>query len=320
MEELLNQIEEIGLVPVVKIDRVENAVPLAKALYEGGLPCAEITFRTDAAAESIRAITKAYPDMLIGAGTVLTVEQADAAIEAGSRFLVSPGLNPDIVRHCNTKGYLIIPGVSTPSEVEQAISLGHNVVKFFPAESAGGLSMIKAMSAPYSKVRFMPTGGVNTSNLNSYLDYPKIIACGGSWMVNASLIKSKDFDTIRTLTRQAVLHMLGFTFEHIGINSKDEMSAKTVSDIFTNYFGFKQREIEVSYFAGEGIEVMKNTGAGSLGHIAIKTNYLFRAVGYLKRKGINFKMDTAKYNSDGKINFVYLADEIGGFAVHLVQR
>ena len=320
MNSILEKLEEIGIVPVVKIEDARNAVSLAKALCDGGLPCAEVTFRTSAAAEAIGAMTRAYPEMLVGAGTVLTTEQADAAMDAGARFLVSPGLNPKVVQHCIGKGYPMVPGVATPSEVEQALSLGLDVVKFFPAENAGGLSMINAMSAPYANLKFMPTGGINAGNLNSYLDFPKIIACGGSWMVNADLINAGDFDAIRDLTRQAVEQMLGFAFVHIGINQPDEPAAKNTADTVTGLFGFAQRETSASYFAGGSLEIMKSIGAGSKGHIGIRTNYLFRAFAYLQRKGVKFNMDSARYDEKGRMKFIYLEDEIGGFAVHLVQK
>ena len=169
MENLIKEISAASVVPVVKLDNAASAVKLAKALRKGGLNCAEITFRTDAAEETIKQIAEKYPDMLIAAGTVLTAEQADKAMAAGAKFIVSPGLNPDVVRHCKNKGYPIIPGVCTPGEVEKALSLGLKYLKFFPAEAAGGVKMIKAMAAPYTMVRFMPTGGINTANLADYL-------------------------------------------------------------------------------------------------------------------------------------------------------
>jgi len=320
MFSILEKIEEIGIVPVVKIDNAKDAVPLAGALCEGGLPCAEVTFRTAAAAEAIGLMTKAFPEMLVGAGTVLTTQQADMAIQAGARFIVSPGLNPKVVQHCLDNGYPVVPGVATPSEVEQAISLGLGVVKFFPAEAAGGLAMIKAMSAPYVNLKFMPTGGISASNLNSYLDFSKIIACGGSWMVNSKLINAGDFDAIRDLTRQAVDQMLGFKFAHIGINQPDELTSKKTSDNISELFGFGLRETGASFFAGEELEVMKSMGEGIKGHIGIRTNYLFRAFAYLSRKGVKFRMDTARYDENGRMKFIYLQGEMGGFAVHLVQK
>ena len=204
MEELIKKISDTGVIPVVKIDNAEDAVPLAKALKEGGLSCAEITYRTDAAEEAIRRISKEFPDFFVAAGTVLTKEQADSAINAGASFLVSPGLNPEIVKYCAQKGYPIIPGVATPSEVEMAMSLGLTYLKFLPAEAAGGVKMIKAMSAPYTKVKFMPTGGVSTKNLADYLACKCVYACGGSWMVPADKIADGKFDEIKEMTKEAV--------------------------------------------------------------------------------------------------------------------
>ncbi len=204
MEALLQKISQIGIVPVVKIDNADDALPLAEALKKGGLCCAEITFRTDAAEESIRRISKAYPDFLVGAGTVLTKEQADAAMAAGTSFLVSPGLNPAVVRHCLEKGYPILPGVSTPTEVEAALAFGLTNLKFFPAEAAGGVKYIKAISAPYSMVRFMPTGGVSIENVASYLKLKNVIACGGSWMVPSDKIAQGAFAEIEAMTKEAV--------------------------------------------------------------------------------------------------------------------
>ena len=204
MEKLIKQISDVGVVPVVKLDSADDALPLAAALKKGGLCCAEVTFRTDAAEESIRRISKEYPDFLVAAGTVLTPAQADAAMNAGASFVVSPGLNPEVVKHCIAKGYPIIPGVCTPSEVEMALSLGLKYLKFFPAEAAGGVKMIKAMAAPYTMVKFMPTGGIGVNNLKDYLDCKAVYACGGSWMVPADKIANGKFDEIADLTREAV--------------------------------------------------------------------------------------------------------------------
>ncbi len=204
MDNLIEKISAAGVVPVVKLDDAANAVKLATALRNGGLNCAEITFRTDAAEESIKLITKKYPDMLVAAGTVLTPVQADKAMSAGAKFIVSPGLNPEVVRHCIDKGYPIIPGVCTPGEVEKALSFGLKYLKFFPAEAAGGVKMIKAMAAPYTMVRFMPTGGINVSNLADYLNCKAIFACGGSWMVPSDKVDSGKFDEIEKMTAEAV--------------------------------------------------------------------------------------------------------------------
>lgn len=203
MKEVLQKIGQTGIIPVVVLNKVSDAVPLAQSLINGGLPCAEVTFRTDAAQESISAISKAFPQMFVGAGTVLTTEQVDRAVESGAKFIVSPGFNPKVVEYCIKKGYPITPGIMTPTELEMALDFGLDVVKFFPAENAGGLKMIKAMAAPYTKMKFMPTGGINTSNVRDYLSYEKILACGGSWMVKGELINSGNFAEIEKLTKEA---------------------------------------------------------------------------------------------------------------------
>ena len=320
MSEMINKIKSLGIVPVVKIDDVEKAVPLAEALCRGGLPCAEITFRTDAAEESIKRIAAALPDMLVGAGTVLTPAQADKAKAAGAKFIVSPGLNPTVVEHCKNIGVPIFPGCSSPSDIEKALELGLTCLKFFPAEQSGGIAAIKAMSAPYGNVIFMPTGGINAKNINDYLSFDKIIACGGSWMVDPALINSGDFNAIEELTRTAVHTMLGFELAHIGINESDENKAGVTAKSFSDIFGFAYKPGSSSIFAGNYVEVMKSPFLGNHGHIAIRTNYIERAVNFLKSSGIIFKEDSAKYKDKGKLAAIYLEYEIGGFAVHLVQK
>lgn len=320
MNEVLSKIQMMGIVPVVKLDDAKNAVPLAKALCDGGLACAEVTFRTAAAEESIRLMSEAFPDMLIGAGTVLTTEQVDKAVNAGATFIVSPGLNPKIVRYCTERNIPITPGCSTPSDIEAAIELGLEVVKFFPAEAAGGLPMIKAMAGPYVNMKFMPTGGINATNLNSYLDFSKIIACGGSWMVKDELIKTGAFDKITELTKQAISMMLGFELRHIGINAADENQADNVAGSFDKLFGFTKKVGNSSVFAGTAIEVMKKPYLGKNGHIAIQTNYIDRAVFHLEQEGCSFIEDSKKYDKDGKLIAIYLSEELGDFAVHLVQK
>lgn len=203
MNETLEKLGQYGIVPVVVLNDSKDAEPLADALCEGGLACAEVTFRTKAAAESIKIMSEKHPEMLVGAGTVLTVEQVDEAAAAGAKFIVSPGLNSEVVKYCLDKNIAITPGVVTPSEMEQAIELGLNIVKFFPAEPSGGLSMIKAVSAPYTMLKFMPTGGINPGNVKEYLKSDKIFACGGSWMVKGDLVDAGDFDKIKELTKEA---------------------------------------------------------------------------------------------------------------------
>ncbi|MDC7280552.1 MULTISPECIES: bifunctional 4-hydroxy-2-oxoglutarate aldolase/2-dehydro-3-deoxy-phosphogluconate aldolase [Pseudobutyrivibrio] len=201
--DLKEKFDEIGIIPVVVLEDAKDAHALGEALMNGGLPAAEVTFRTEAAEEAIKILSIDFPEMLVGAGTVLTCEQADKAMEAGAKFIVAPGFNPHVVKYCLDKGYPITPGVQTPGEMEQAMELGLDFVKFFPAEPAGGLPMIKAVAAPYTNLKFMPTGGINKENVKDYLAYDKIVACGGTWMVKGDLITNGEFEKVEELAREA---------------------------------------------------------------------------------------------------------------------
>lgn len=209
MSSVLERLSQYGVVPVVVIKRSEDAYPLAQALINGGLKCAEVTFRTDAAADAIKEMTDAFPDMLVGAGTVLSTSQVDEAVAAGAKFIVSPGFDPEVVDYCISKSIPVIPGVATPTEVLYGIKRGLNILKFFPAQQAGGVDMIKAMAAPYTNVKFMPTGGINAKNLPDYLLCDKVIACGGSWMVKGDLIDAHAFQKIEELTKEAAQLVAG---------------------------------------------------------------------------------------------------------------
>lgn len=318
MNAVLSELSKIGIVPVIKIDDVKDAVPLAGALIAGGLPCAEVTFRTAAAADAIAAMSKAYPELLVGAGTVLTTAQVDAAVAAGAKFIVSPGLNPEVVKYCVDREIPIVPGINNPTGIEQALSLGLTTVKFFPAEPSGGVKMIKAMAAPYGNVTFMPTGGVGVDNLKDYLAFPKIIACGGSWMVPADKIAAGDFAGIEALVRQAVDTMLDFKLVHIGVNCATEAEADGAAATMKNIFSFATDKRDISSFAGSGFEFMNSKGRGTMGHIAVKTSNVERAVYHLTRRGVKFDETTARRDKNGNLTFIYLADEIAGFAYHLV--
>lgn len=321
MNDVLLKIQKIGIVPVVVLNDAKDAKNVAKALIDGGLPVAEVTFRTDAAEESIRIMSEEYPDMLVGAGTVLTPEQADKAVEAGAKFIVSPGFNETVVKHCIDKNIPVAPGCNNPSEMEKALALGLDVVKFFPAEQSGGIKAIKAMAGPYVNLKFMPTGGINASNINSYLSFDKVIACGGSWMVPSNLVSEGEFEKIKELTREAVMSIHGFELMHIGINCMNPDEASFTAEYFNKLFGFAKKEGNSSVFAGSFIEAMKSPYLGQKGHIAIGCNNIDRAVAYLSDiVGIEADMTTAKYDAKNKLKAVYLPGEIGGFAVHLVQK
>ena len=299
MNKVVEELSKIGIVPVIALDDAKDAEPLAKALIEGGLPCAEVTFRTAAAEESIRIMAEKFPELVVGAGTVLTPEQADRAMNAGAKFIVSPGLNPKVVKHCLDKGYPIVPGTSNPSDVETAIELGLDVVKFFPAEAAGGLNMIKSMAAPYTNMKFMPTGGINA---------------GKKYMVAAG-----DFEGIKNLTREAVDTMLGFEVRHVGVNLQSGEEAEDLADTFNKMFSFEKKVGNSSVFSGTGFELMKKQGRGTHGHIAIATNYIERAIYHLEKRGFEFDKDSAVIKND-RLKAIYFKGEFGGFAIHLVQK
>lgn len=238
---------------------------------------------------------------------------------AGAKFIVSPGLNPTTVNHCQEIGIPSAPGTANPSDIEVALSLGLKTVKFFPAEAAGGLKYIKSIAAPYVDMKFMPTGGINEKNLLDYLSFNKIICCGGSWMVPGDAVKAKDWDRIRALTSSAVQLMLGLEIAHVGINSADEAEAMDTATKLCKLLGWTMKVGNSSIFAGTGIEVMKTPFRGTKGHIGIKTNFIVRAKAYLERQGFEFDESSANVK-DGQLKAIYLKDEIAGFAIHLVQK
>ena len=203
MEKIFEALGQIGLVPVIRIDQPQDAVPLARALLEGGLGCAEITFRTAAAEEAIRRVAAELPDMLVGAGTVLTLQQAEQAVKAGAQYIVAPGFDPAIVSWCQERRVPVLPGVATPTEINMALTRGVTLLKFFPAEELGGIRMLKALYGPYQEVKFIPTGGINAQSLPGYLALPNVVACGGSWMATGKLISAGQFDQIAHMARDA---------------------------------------------------------------------------------------------------------------------
>lgn len=223
IDPILKKVYALGILPVIKIEDASSAPALAGALINGGLPAAEVTFRTAAAADAIRAMHERFPDMLICAGTVLTPEQAKAAADAGASFIVSPGLNPKVVRYCLDHGIPVIPGCATPSDIEQAIELGLSAVKFFPAEANGGAAAIKAVSAPYPQMRFMPTGGVNLANLPAYLSNKKVLCCGGSFMVPGETLAEGDYEKITRLTAEAVRAVHGFALRSLPVSGDEDL-------------------------------------------------------------------------------------------------
>jgi 2-dehydro-3-deoxyphosphogluconate aldolase/(4S)-4-hydroxy-2-oxoglutarate aldolase len=319
MNEVLEKIGELGIVPVVKIERPEDALSLGKSLIDGDLPIAEITFRTAAAETAIRTLTQELPELLVGAGTVLSVGQVKKAISAGAQFIVSPGFNPEVVDYCVDNRICVTPGLNTPTQIEMALERRLEVVKFFPAEASGGLELLKAIAAPYSGIQFIPTGGISKENLSSYLSYTRVHACGGSWMVKADLISSGRFDEITRLSREAVSTMLGFEFQHLGINEESRETAFESATFLSNLFYFPIKEGAHSFFVGSDFEVTKSRSPGRNGHIAVSTNDIYRAIAYLKRKGVSILTETEK-DSDNKLRTIHIEKEVSGFAIHLVQK
>jgi 2-dehydro-3-deoxyphosphogluconate aldolase/(4S)-4-hydroxy-2-oxoglutarate aldolase len=317
--DVFKSIESAGIVPVVVMENAADAVQTADALTAGGVRVMEITFRTDAAADAIRAVSEGCPEMLVGAGTVVTPEQCRRAVQSGAKFIVSPGFDAKIVEWCLENGVAVTPGCVTPTEIMAALSMGLHVLKFFPAGVYGGLDAMKALSAPFGGVRFIPTGGVSAQNVGEYIAAPCVFAVGGSWICSKADISAGRFDRITTLTREARAAALGFEFAHLGINCEDEQRADSVCGAFSEAFGFPVKAGNSSNFSTPSIEVMKSVYLGEKGHIAVRTNSILCALGELQSRGFEADMQPAKYKN-GRMIAVYLKRELGGFAVHLLQR
>jgi len=316
---VLERLENAGVVPVVVMDDVQNAVPAAKALLAGGVDVMEITLRTGAGLDAIRTVAEHCPDMLVGAGTVLTLAQCKQCVEAGARFIVSPGFDQGLVQWCVENDVAVTPGCVSPTEIMAAMALGIRVVKFFPANVYGGLAAMKSLAAPFGDIRFIPTGGINSENIAEFAAAPFVHAVGGSWICTKADIAAKNFDRITALCKETKQRILGFTLAHIGINTENADASLAVAQEFEDIFGFEKKPGSSSIFAGAGIEVMKSRYLGANGHIAIRTNHIRRAVHDLENKGYAVDMDTAKYKAGGMIA-VYLKHEAGGFAIHLLQK
>lgn len=315
---VLERIGNIGIVPVVVIEDAQHVLPTADALIKGGIGVMEITLRTKAGLASIEKAAAERPDMLVGAGTVLTLEQCKVCVQAGAKFIVSPGFDYNMVKWCVDNGVAVTPGCVTPTEVMQALSLGVDVLKFFPANVYGGLTAMKALSGPFGSVKFIPTGGVNGDNIGEYAAAPFIHAVGGSWLCTKADIAAGNFDKITQLCKTAVQNSLGFEVAHVGVNMTDEEAALALSQELT-LFGFSPKVGSSSIFAGSGIELMKSVYLGENGHLAIRTNHIGRAIDYLAGQGYTVDMETAKYKG-AKLIAVYLTKSFGGFAVHLLQK
>ena len=320
MNPIVERVYEIGIIPVIAFNSVDEAVPLCKALVAGGLPAAEVTFRTACAEDCIKKIHEEVPEMLLGAGTVLTIDQADRAMAAGASFIVSPGFDPNVTKHVIEKGSIMMPGTCSAGEMQQAMNLGCEGIKFFPAEANGGVAMLKNIGGALKTAKWMCTGGVNAKNVNDYLAYDQIFAVGGTWMCKSDKIKAGAWDEITAMCREAVDTMLGLELAHIGINSADEAEAAKTAETLGLLLNMAVKPGNSSIFVGKKeFEIMKKPGRGTHGHIAIGTNNVDRAIYHLGRRGVKFDMDS-KVVKNGKTTAIYMADEIAGFAIHLVQK
>lgn len=316
--DVLKRLAQSGVVPVVVLEDAKDAVPTAKAMLAGGIDVMEITFRTAAAADSIKAVAQECPDMVVGAGTVINLEQCKLAVECGAKFIVSPGYDEETVAWCCDNGIPVTPGCVTPTEIMMALKHGLKVLKFFPANVYGGLSAIKSLAGPFGGVKFIPTGGVNAQNLAEFISSPYVHAVGGSWICPKADIAAGNFDKITALCKEARKTLLGFEVAHIGINTPDADASMDVCKAFNDAFDFNIKQGNSSNFASTGVEVMKTMFKGANGHIAIRTNKMIPAIAEMERRGYELDMDSVKDKDN--IKAVYFKNEIGGFAVHLLQK
>jgi 2-dehydro-3-deoxyphosphogluconate aldolase / (4S)-4-hydroxy-2-oxoglutarate aldolase len=324
MNEILDRIGEIGIVPVVKIEDsgaasiAEKAIGLGRALVSGGIPVAEVTFRTTVAPDAIKAMSAGVPGLLVGAGTVTSVELAQSAAAAGAAFIVCPAWEEAVVDYCLGRGLPVLPGVSGPDGVARGLAKGLEAVKFFPAEASGGVAMLDALAGPFGSMRFVPTGGIDASNIGPYARCAQVLAVGGSWMVKGDLVEAGDWVGVERLCREAALALHGFSFAHLGVNRDSAEGAKDDAATLASLFGLTPKEGTGSIFMSDFVELMKSPYLGEKGHIAIRCNSVERALAYLKGRGVGVIADSVKGDKD-RIKSAYLELSIGGFAIHLLR-
>lgn len=305
-------IEQNGIIPVVKFNTIDSVLPTTEALLAGGFTCIEVTYRTAAAGDAIRIIRAAHPEAAVGAGTILTKAQADDAVKNGADFLVSPGINPEIVKYAAELNVPMIPGCCTPSEIENGLDLGLTLLKFFPAEASGGVVMLKALSAPYHMVKFMPTGGIGLHNINDYLALDCVCGCGGSFMIDET-----DPEKTKKLAEEAFLKTLNLHIGHIGLNHESDEDAKHTARIFSKIFNVDYDDRGGAIFTGNMFEVLKSHGRGRNGHIQIFTSSIERAEKYFSKLGLYFDENSKAYDKNGKLTLAYFREEVAGMALHL---
>lgn len=320
MNKCSSVIESIGIIPVINITDIEAAKPLASVLLEEGIKTIEVTLRSDCSLWAIAEIKKNFKEMLVGAGTVLDCKTVDKAIAAGADYIVSPGYDDEIVDYCLNKNIEIFPGCTSASEIQKAYKKGLRILKFFPAELNGGVDAIKLLSGPFKGIKFIPTGGINYTNLDKYLSCSAVAACGGSFMATSDQLKNKDFDGIREACKKAIDISLGFEFAHIGINHDTEEKAMNTSNDLVSLFRLTEKDGNSSIFSGSNVECMKSKYYGEKGHIGFKTNSVQRAVAWFESQGCAVIDESIKRKPDGSILSAYINKEVGGFALHIIQK
>lgn len=321
MTAMMETIYGTGFVPVVALHDAKKAAGLAGALKKGGIPIIEVTYRTAEASACIRAIREVEPEVIVGAGTVLTVEQVQQAVACGAMFIVSPGYNDTVVRYCCEHGIPVIPGVSNATEIQEGVAAGLKVLKIFPAEPLGGLSAINFLAAPFPGVKFLPAGGILMSNLAEYLANDHIFACAGGFVARANMIDAEDWDGVTKLCEQAVQTALGFSFAHVGLNCDTAAYARSCADQLAAMFSLMGTEGNSSIFTAERrMELMKKPFYGQNGHLGFFTNSVERALFQLKRRGFEAIADSVRFDTKGRMQSAYLKETVNGFAIHVVRR
>lgn len=319
MKNAIDRISEIGILPVIHVKKEEWAEPLAQALTDGGIPAIEILARSEGAMRILHTMKESHPELTVGAGTIMTVGDAAKAVEAGAGFIVSPGYDQKLVDACNSWGIPIVPGCTTATELQMAYVSGLRLVKFFPTETAGGLKAMCDFAGPFAGMKFLPTGGISLDNLENYLSNDKIGACGGSFVAPKDCLECCDFAAIAEKCRFARRAALGFRLAHIGINHGSREEAEKTAGFLCTVFAFPAVPHSSCVFAGTAVECNDFQGPGEKGHIGFRTFSMLRTLAWLEERGVELREDCRKYDADGNLSCVYLKEEIGGFAIHIVK-
>lgn len=321
MKDIYKLISDIGIIPTLSFKTVEDALPVAKALEENAITVIEVMCRTEQAIGAVREIKGKMPQMTVGAGTVLSVKLAQDAIEAGAQFIVAPGFNRKVVEYCVEQGVPVIPGCTTPTEIESAMELGLKTLKFFPSALPGVLDTLKLYAAAYPEVKFLTTGGLDKTNFTDFLKLSNVCAAGGSFLVDKQARDQRDWQKLSDSIKETLSLQFDFKLAHLGINCQDEGEANSVAHVLADFLNMPAKQTSKSVFAGKVFEVMKTPYFGVNGHVAISTRDVPRAYAYFIRKGYSFIEETAAYDEVGKkLKVIYFRDEISGFAFHLLPE